>query len=121
MNMDLKSEKNVTRSDIARAAGVSVGTVSNVLNNTAVVKEDLRQKVLKTVKELHYVQNYTAKSLASKNNHHIGVAVYEMSILITWKSCGGSKNTQRRTAISFPYLCWTIIWIKNSTRSVRGS
>lgn len=79
MNMDLKSEKNVTRSDIARAAGVSVGTVSNVLNNTAVVKEDLRQKVLKTVKELHYVQNYTAKSLASKNNHHIGVAVYEMS------------------------------------------
>ena len=97
MNMDLKSEKNVTRSDIARAAGVSVGTVSNVLNNTAVVKEDLRQKVLKTVKELHYVRNYTAKSLASKNNHHIGVAV------------------------SFPYLCWTIIWIKNSTRSVRGS
>ena len=79
MNMDLKSEKNVTSSDIARAAGVSVGTVSNVLNNTAVVKEDLRQKVLKTVKELHYVQNYTAKSLASKNNHHIGVAVYEMS------------------------------------------
>lgn len=72
-------EKAVTRTDIARAAGVSVGTVSNVLNNTAVVKEELREKVLKAIEELHYVQNYAAKGLASKNNHHIGVAIYEMA------------------------------------------
>lgn len=77
--MQLSTEKTVTRTDVARAAGVSVGTVSNVLNNTAVVKDELKQKVLKAVKDLHYVQNYTAKSLASRNNHHIGVAIYELS------------------------------------------
>lgn len=69
--------KTVTRIDVAKYANVSVGTVSNVLNNTAFVKKDLVKRVKNAVKELGYIQNYAAKSLASKNNHHIGVAIYE--------------------------------------------
>lgn len=69
----------VTRTDVARRAGVSVGTVSNVMNNKPFVKPEYVMKVKKAIEELNYIPDFTAKSLAKRKSNHIGIAVYEMT------------------------------------------
>lgn len=51
--------------DIAKQAGVSVSTVSNVLNNKKNVGEDTRDKILKICEELSYYPNMAGKGLKS--------------------------------------------------------
>ena len=53
----------IVMQDVASAAGVSITTVSHVLNNTRPVAEVTRQRVLKAVDDLSYVQNVSARSL----------------------------------------------------------
>ena len=69
----------ITRTDVAKRAGVSVGTVSNVMNNKASVKPEYVRRVKKAIEDLNYVPDFTAKSLAKRKSNHIGVAVYEMT------------------------------------------
>jgi transcriptional regulator with XRE-family HTH domain len=47
--------KRITLGDIAKAAGVSVSTVSRVLNRSEMVKESTRQRVLTAIDDLGYV------------------------------------------------------------------
>lgn len=56
-----KSNRQVTLKDVASHAGVSVATVSNVVNNTKPVSDDLKVKVQASIKELHYKPNYFAQ------------------------------------------------------------
>ena len=57
------AKKNApTIKDVARAAGVSVGTVSNVINGIAVRKESQR-KVQEAIEALHYEVNTYARGL----------------------------------------------------------
>lgn len=53
--------------DVARQAGVSVVTVSRVVNNSASVNELTRSRVLKAIKDLKYKPNRVAKRLRSKS------------------------------------------------------
>ena len=53
--------------DVARQAGVSVVTVSRVVNNSANVNELTRSRVLKAIKDLKYKPNRVAKRLRSKS------------------------------------------------------
>lgn len=50
--------------DVAKRAGVSVVTVSRVLNNTPSVRKSNREKVLKAIQELNYQPNASARALA---------------------------------------------------------
>ena len=50
--------------DVAAAAGVSMKTVSRVLNNEPNVREEMRERVMQAVKELQYKPNPSARSLA---------------------------------------------------------
>lgn len=52
-----------TIGDVATRAGVSVATVSRVLNGNTQVSEDRRRKVLKAVKDLHYEPNLLGRML----------------------------------------------------------
>ncbi len=54
-----------TIKDVAQKAGVSIGTVSNVLNHVPTVNEAIRQRVVRAAKDLHYRPNQAAKSLVS--------------------------------------------------------
>ena len=54
----------VKMSDVARRARVSVTTVSHVLNETRFVAPDTREAVLTAVREMGYVPNTVARSLA---------------------------------------------------------
>lgn len=59
--------------DVARQAGVGIGTVSRVLNRQGEVSEATRQRVLQAIEELHYRPNEAARSLRSRRTRSIGV------------------------------------------------
>ncbi|WP_081686184.1 LacI family DNA-binding transcriptional regulator [Candidatus Solirubrobacter pratensis] len=59
--------------DVARQAGVGVGTVSRVLNDSPLVKPDKRERVHAAIAELGFVRNPTAHSLSTGRSHAIGV------------------------------------------------
>jgi len=61
--------------EVARLSGVSVATVSRVLNGTATVREETRQRVLERVRELDYVPNAAARTLVRRRSQVIGVVV----------------------------------------------
>ncbi len=61
--------------DVARAAGVSLGTVSAVLNGRSVVKEATRQHVEETIAKLDYHPDLYASNLARRSTRVLGVIV----------------------------------------------
>ena len=65
----------VTIRDVAVHAGVSVTTVSHVVNETRPVSADLRQRVLAAMAELGYQPNALARSLRRKQTHTLGMIV----------------------------------------------
>lgn len=69
----------VTIKDVAKLAGVSISTVSRVLNNSKPVSEEIREKVEKVIKETGYVPNPVARSLVMKKSRIIGVIVPNIS------------------------------------------
>ena len=64
-----------TIKDIATKAGVSVATVSYVINNTRWVHEDKRRRVLEAIKELNYVPNAVARGLRIQKSNAISLIV----------------------------------------------
>lgn len=70
--------KSVSIKDIAKTAGVSQSTVSRVLNNTCIVSEELRDKVMNAVEAMDYVPNQAARFLVSNRTNTIGVIVNNM-------------------------------------------
>ena len=64
--------------EVSKLAGVSLATVSRVMNNNARVSENTRKKVEKAMKELGYRPNSIAQSLASNRTNSIGILVSEL-------------------------------------------
>jgi LacI family transcriptional regulator len=62
-----------TMKQVAARAGVSVSTVSHVINRTRAVSEDVRQRVQGIIDEMHYVPSAVARSLKNDKTHTIGV------------------------------------------------
>jgi len=71
--MDKKSITRTTIDDVAALAGVSIKTVSRVVNREPNVRESTREKVEHAVKELKYRPNQSARNLASYRSHLIGL------------------------------------------------
>ena len=69
----------ITIRDVARQAGVSVATVSRVLNNSNAVTADTRDAVLLAVGALGYRPNANAQALATQVSDTIGVVVMDVS------------------------------------------
>lgn len=59
--------------DVARIAGVGIGTVSRVINNNPGVKPKTREKVLAAVNQLNYKPDPIARSMISKRTNAIGI------------------------------------------------
>ena len=62
----------VTIKDVAKEAGVSIGTVSNALNGTRYIKEETKQRVMEAIQKLHYVPNLNGRNLKSGTSKTIG-------------------------------------------------
>lgn len=64
-----------TIEDVAKAAGVSKSTVSNVFSKKLPISKEVTERVLAVAKELHYRPNYWARSLANKSTKIIGLNI----------------------------------------------
>jgi LacI family transcriptional regulator len=105
--------------EVAELAGVSLATVSRVINPGAKVSEKTREKVLAAMEQLGYKPNSIAQSLATRSSNAVGVLVSELhgpffgamlsAIEKTFKSAGKfvlvaaghSNEAQEREAIRF--------------------
>lgn len=67
------SSHRVTIVDVARAAQVSAGTVSNALTGKRPVAEETRQRILHAIEELGYQPNLLARSLVNRRSQAVGV------------------------------------------------
>jgi DNA-binding LacI/PurR family transcriptional regulator len=65
----------VTIRDVAKHAGVGVGTVSRVLNDSASVRESTRLRVLSSIEELNFSPSSAARQLSSGRSMALGIAV----------------------------------------------
>ncbi len=77
---------------VAIAAGVSLATVSRVLNNPEKVKEDTRERVLKVIKELGYRPNVIARGLASRKTTTVGVVISDITRASVSEMLGGISD-----------------------------
>ncbi|MBQ8081579.1 MAG: LacI family DNA-binding transcriptional regulator, partial [Clostridia bacterium] len=71
--------QEVTIKDIARAAEVSVATVSRVINDNYPVSQEVRERVTRVMAELHYRPNAIAQSLRSNKSNMAGLIVADLS------------------------------------------
>ncbi|MHB1376108.1 MAG: LacI family DNA-binding transcriptional regulator [Candidatus Humimicrobiaceae bacterium] len=65
--------------DVAKKAGVSMMTVSRVVNKNSSISEKIRKNVLNAIKELNYKPNKLARSLVTKKSEFISVVVPDIS------------------------------------------
>lgn len=70
---------NSTIKDVAKHAGVSIATVSRVINQNYYVSPEIQEKVSQSIKELNYYPNSVARSLKSDVTYTIGFIVSDIS------------------------------------------
>ncbi|WP_212696418.1 LacI family DNA-binding transcriptional regulator [Vallitalea pronyensis] len=72
--------KRVTIKDVAKEAGVSIATISYVLNKKGRVREETEEKVMAAVKKLNYIPDISARSLVSKSSKLLGVVIPQTEV-----------------------------------------
>lgn len=65
--------------EVAERAGVSLGTVSNVLNRPEMVAEATRLRVQAVIEQLGFVRNGSAHQLRAGRSHHLGLVVLDVT------------------------------------------
>lgn len=70
--------KSATIVDVAKAAGVSLATVSRVLNNEDHVRPEKRERVLQAMSQLGYTVNQQARSLRGGRSNTVGLVVRDL-------------------------------------------
>ena len=72
------NKKSIGIREVAKLAGVSVATVSRVINNTGSTSEEVKERVNKIVKEYNYVPNLVAKTMYSSDSNSIALFVLDL-------------------------------------------
>ena len=76
--------KRPTLKQLAEAAGVSIGTASNILNNKADLHSpETVERVLTVARQLGYRPNRVARSLAARRTHTIGIVMEPQHAIFT--------------------------------------
>ena len=73
-----RSGRQVTMTDVATAAGVSIATVSRALSGTRPMSEELRGKVLETAERLGYQVNLVGRTLRQRRSSTVGLIVPDL-------------------------------------------
>lgn len=68
-------KERVTIYEVAKVSGVSLATVSRVINNVESVKPETKRKVLSVIKKLGYKPSGLAQALATNKSTNIGVII----------------------------------------------
>lgn len=77
--LENKKRESPTRQDVAKRAGVSVATVSHVINDTKFVSPELKEKVTEAISFYKYKPNMVARSLTTKRTNLIGIVVNDIT------------------------------------------
>lgn len=77
--MQNRVKRRPSIADVARLAGVSIGTVSNVLNNPEKVKPTTVERVAKAIEQLGFVRNDAARQLKAGKSQTIGLIVPDIA------------------------------------------
>jgi DNA-binding LacI/PurR family transcriptional regulator len=81
--------------ELAKLAGVSSGTVSNVISGSTKVSERSRQKVLEAIRLLNYQPNLIARSLKTNRTHTLGIVIPDITIPFFPKIIRGAECAAR--------------------------
>ena len=95
---------------IARLAGVSVATVSRVLNNSDTVKAKNRERVLQAIKESNYQPNLLARQLRTARSNMILVMVSNIANPFCAEVVKGIEEEAEKNAIAFCCVTPGRIW-----------
>lgn len=97
-------KKSVTMSDVATHAGVSLKTVSNVVNDWPYVSDETRNKVWESIEIVGYRPNQMARSLVTGKTKSIGVVVPDISNPFFGLAMRGCEDTLYKSEYSI-FLC----------------
>ncbi|MBM7097172.1 substrate-binding domain-containing protein [Bacillus sp. H-16] len=90
----------VTIKDVAKRSGVSIATVSRIINNQTGYSNKTKDKVLKAVKELGYSPNALARGLVGQPTRTIGVLLPNVSSLFAGKLFEGIEGAAKERGYS---------------------
>ena len=99
-------KKSVTMTDVAAHAGVSVKTVSNVINDWPYVTDETRQRVVEAIEVVGYRPNQMARSLVTGKTLSIGVVIPDISNPFFGASIRGCEDVLFEAGYSL-FLCNT--------------
>ncbi|MGI6030073.1 MAG: LacI family DNA-binding transcriptional regulator [Eubacteriales bacterium] len=105
--------------DIAKEAKVSVSTVSRVINNSANVKPEKRERVNAVLRKYEYIPNSIARSLVSNSTRTIGILTPDIRHI----NCSTIAYTVERTMSRQGYdtlLCNTGLELSEQIRFLKG-
>jgi len=104
--------------DVARKAGVSHTTVSNVINNVPKVSQETRQRVLEAMKELNYEPSIAARSLGGRRSYLVGYMVPAITNEFFMNVARGAERVLYREDTSL-FLCDTGLAASRETDYLR--
>ncbi len=87
---------SITIRDVALSAGVSIKTVSRVLNREPHVRPNTRDAVLAAARALNYVPNVSARALAGSRTYLIGLYFDDLTAAYVSQAEQGAMNACRR-------------------------
>ncbi|NMM94135.1 LacI family DNA-binding transcriptional regulator [Bifidobacterium oedipodis] len=73
-----RRSSRITMADVAHAAGVSVASVSNYLNNRPYMTDDMRERIASAIERLGYQVNSSARNLRSGRTHLIKLSIPDL-------------------------------------------
>ncbi|MGW3407520.1 LacI family DNA-binding transcriptional regulator, partial [Streptomyces zhihengii] len=91
--------QSVSMKDVARAAGVSVGTVSNVVNRPDTVTAETRTRVQGVIRRLGYVRSESARQLRAGRSRIMGMLVLDMGNPFFVDVARGAERAARRAGL----------------------
>ncbi|MGA4544123.1 LacI family DNA-binding transcriptional regulator [Uniformispora flossi] len=94
-----RSAGRVGIKDVARGAGVSVGTVSNVINNPEMVSEETRLRVRAVIERLGYVRSESARQLRAGHSRMVGMLVLDLANPFFAEVAKGAEHALRAAGL----------------------
>ena len=110
-----KKKHTVTIRDVARTAGVSVSTVSRVLNGKVDVAQDTQDRILSVIDELGYTINLAARSMRSQKNNMVGLIMPDIAYPFAIEVMKGVNQAVAESA--FDLLVYTTGDVRKSGRA----
>lgn len=96
-----RTEKSVTLLDVAKRAGVGVGTASRVLNEDPRVRDETKNAVRKAMEELNYKPNSVARGLKTGMSKTLGIVVSDITSSFFLKIIKGIESSESEDKYGF--------------------